>query len=102
MKCTNCGAELSPTSKFCTKCGTAMTAMPAQSQAAAMPVPPTPATSTPVPARPGDGQTGVPALDMTAEHVQQAYEGGRGRISYRIDGTVMQVVTIQLEPGEVI
>ncbi len=110
MKCGNCGAELAPTAKFCTKCGTAVAAMPIQPSpaatpvqpSAAMPVQPTLAASTPAPSRPGDGQTGVPALDMTAEHVQQAFEGGRGRISYRIDGTVMQVVTIQLEPGEVI
>ncbi len=93
MKCGNCGAELAPNAKFCTKCGAAMTAMPVQSQAAA---------GAPVPSRPGGDGGSVPPLDMTAEHVQKTYEGGRGRISYRIDGTVMQVVTIQLEPGEVI
>jgi uncharacterized protein (TIGR00266 family) len=41
-------------------------------------------------------------LDTEVEHVQREYEGSRGRISYRIDGTTLQVVTIELEPGEVI
>ncbi len=43
-----------------------------------------------------------PVLDMTPEHIQQTYSGGRGRISYRIDGTTMQVLTVQLEPGEIV
>jgi uncharacterized protein (TIGR00266 family) len=52
----------------------------------------------------GSGATasGLPALDMTVEHAQREYVGGQGRISYRIDGTTLQVVTIQLQPGEVI
>jgi len=41
-------------------------------------------------------------LDTDVEHVQREYAGSRGRISYRIDGTTLQVVTIELEPGEVI
>jgi uncharacterized protein (AIM24 family) len=49
-------------------------------------------------AKPG----GMIPLDTELEHVQQEYTGGRGRISYRIDGTTLQVVTIELEPGEVI
>jgi uncharacterized protein (TIGR00266 family) len=45
---------------------------------------------------------GLPTLDTTVEHVQREYQGEKGRISYRIDGTTLQVVTIQLQPGEVI
>jgi uncharacterized protein (TIGR00266 family) len=45
---------------------------------------------------------GMIPLDTELEHVEQEYAGGRGRISYRIDGTTLQVVTIELEPGEVI
>ncbi|MEM7032324.1 MAG: TIGR00266 family protein [Chloroflexota bacterium] len=43
-----------------------------------------------------------PRLDTTVEHIQTEYQGGPGRISYRIDGTTMQVLTVQVEEGEVI
>jgi uncharacterized protein (TIGR00266 family) len=43
-----------------------------------------------------------PKLDTTVDHLQREYQGGPGRISYRIDGTTMQVLTIQLEEGEVV
>ena len=43
-----------------------------------------------------------PQLDTTVEHIQREYQGGQGRISYRIDGTTMQVLTVQLQPGEVV
>ena len=43
-----------------------------------------------------------PKLDTTVEELQREYQGGPGRISYRIDGTTMQVLTIQLEENEVI
>jgi uncharacterized protein (TIGR00266 family) len=46
--------------------------------------------------------TGIQALDTDVDHLERQYSGGRGRISYRIDGTTMQVITIELEPGEVI
>jgi uncharacterized protein (TIGR00266 family) len=41
-------------------------------------------------------------LDTEVEHIRREYIGSQGRISYRIDGTVLQVVTIELEPGELI
>jgi uncharacterized protein (TIGR00266 family) len=41
-------------------------------------------------------------LDTEVEHAQREFAGGRGRISYRIDGTTLPVVTIELEAGEVI
>jgi len=43
-----------------------------------------------------------PRLDTTVEHIQKEYQGGPGRISYRIDGTTMQVLTVQLQEGEVV
>jgi len=79
MKCRECGAENEPGTRFCTRCGASLA--PA--------------------ATPAEGSTLKP-LDTEAEHVQREFTGGRGRISYRIDGTTMQVVTIELEPGEVI
>ena len=78
MKCHECGAENPPTSKFCSTCGAALKA------------------STP------SGSGGLTPLDTNVEHVQREYAGSRGRISYRIDGTTLQVVTIELEPGEVL
>ena len=78
MRCKECGAENTAGSKFCTSCGAAM-----EVAAAA-------------------GATGLAPLDTDVEHALREYDGARGRISYRIDGTTLQVVTIELEVGEVI
>lgn len=80
MKCPNCGQEVQEGTRFCTNCGA-----PVFEEATAPADPPS-----------------IPELDMELEQVQKEYTGGSGRISYRIDGSVMQVVSIQLEPGEVI
>lgn len=79
MKCSECGAENEPNARFCTSCGAPL-----------------------APAAAPAGEGALPPLDTEVEHVQREFTGGRGRISYRIDGTTMQVVTIELEPGEVI
>ncbi|MDD5779055.1 MAG: TIGR00266 family protein [Candidatus Thermoplasmatota archaeon] len=79
MRCQECGAENEPNARFCTSCGATL-------RAAAVPA----------------GDPNLQPLDTEVEHVQREYEGSRGRISYRIDGTTLQVVTIELEPGEVI
>jgi len=78
MRCNECGAENTPESKFCTSCGAVIEA-----------------------AAPA-GDSGLTPLDTDVDHAQREYEGTRGRISYRIDGTTLQVVTIELEAGEVI
>jgi uncharacterized protein (TIGR00266 family) len=80
MRCQECGAENADDSRFCTSCGATLRA------AAAAP--------------PGDPN--LQPLDTDIDHLEREFEGGRGRISYRIDGTTLQVVTIELEPGEVI
>ncbi|MBN1660782.1 MAG: TIGR00266 family protein [Anaerolineae bacterium] len=80
MRCSECGAENAPGTKFCTNCGAALDQ----------------------PAQPSVGDPELAPLDTEVEHVVREFEGGRGRISYRIDGTTLQVVTIELEPGEVI
>ncbi len=74
MQCQECGAQNEPNARFCTSCGAALR----------------PASS------------GIAPLDTHVDHAETEYVGGRGRISYRIDGTTLQVVTIELEPGEVI
>jgi uncharacterized protein (TIGR00266 family) len=79
MNCPNCGAVVAGNAKFCSSCGQPLAA--------------------------GGGVatvSGLPALDTTAEHVRREYQGGQGRVSYRIDGTTLQVVTIELQPGEII
>jgi uncharacterized protein (TIGR00266 family) len=80
MQCPECGAENAPGTKFCTSCGAALSAAPVAVA----------------------GDPGLQPLDTEVEHLQREFEGARGRISYRIDGTTLQVVTIELEPGEVI
>lgn len=50
----------------------------------------------------GEGGMLPPKLDTTVDHIQTEYQGSQGRISYRIDGTTLQVVTLQLQPGEVV
>jgi uncharacterized protein (TIGR00266 family) len=82
MKCANCGAEVPPTVKFCTSCGAKMA---------------------PVESSPPAAAAGLPPLDMHVEEVAlSAAPTAPGRVSYRIDGTTMQVVTIELEAGETI
>ncbi len=88
MKCMNCGAELASGIKFCTNCG-APTTVPGVTKSASSPAS-------------GGGGEALAPLDMTVDHAQQVYEGPKGRVSYRIDGTTLQVVTVQLQPGEVI
>jgi uncharacterized protein (TIGR00266 family) len=78
MHCHECGAENEADAKFCTSCGAAM-------QTASQP-----AGSTPKP------------LDTEIEEIQREFAGSQGRISYRIDGTTLQVVSIELEAGETI
>jgi uncharacterized protein (TIGR00266 family) len=78
MRCHECGAENIPGSKFCTSCGAAMEV------------------------KAPTGASALTPLDTDVDHAQREYKGTRGRISYRIDGTTLQVVTIELKAGEVI
>jgi uncharacterized protein (TIGR00266 family) len=80
MKCRECGEENAQTARFCTSCGT-----PLQEAVSA----------------PALG-AGLSPLDTELEHIEKEFVGGQGRISYRIDGTTLQVVTFELEPGEII
>jgi uncharacterized protein (TIGR00266 family) len=80
MKCPECGSENLDAARFCTRCGAALDAA-RQAPPAAEPLLP---------------------LDTEVEGVQREFAGGQGRVSYRIDGTVLQVVTIELQPGETI
>lgn len=93
MNCSQCGAALAAGSRFCTNCGTAVALTPLVEAAAG------PGSSVAEQPPPVDVP---PPLDLDVDHLEPVYEGEAGRISYRIDGTTLQVVTIQLQPGEVI
>jgi uncharacterized protein (TIGR00266 family) len=80
MKCSECGAENASGTRFCTSCGATLQ----QAEAARA------------------GSNMLAPLDTQVERSVQEFAGGKGRISYRIDGTTLQVVTIELEPGETI
>lgn len=80
MQCPECGAENAPDAKFCTSCGSLLSAGPVAAVQ----------------------DSGLQPLDTEVEHLEREYAGGHGRISYRVDGTTLQVATIELEPGEVI
>jgi uncharacterized protein (TIGR00266 family) len=84
MQCPECGAENAPGAKFCTSCGA--------------PIP----SAAPMAGAAPAGDADLQPLDTEVEHLEREFSGGQGRISYRIDGTTLQVVTIELEPGEVI
>jgi hypothetical protein len=71
MNCPNCGTTLVEGSRFCADCGLPIVAGGSDA-----------------------GPSGLPALDTHVEHVQREFEGGTGRVSYRIDGTTLQVVTL--------
>ncbi len=80
MKCQECGAENAPGTKFCTSCGASLSA-----------------------AAPA-GSSGLQPLDTQVDHAQREYSGTQGRISYRIDGTTLQVgdiVDVEIQRIEV-
>lgn len=73
VKCPECGAENVAGGRFCRTCGAAL-----------------------------DAGGGLQPLDTEVEQAQREFSGGRGRVSYRIDGTTLPVVTIEIEAGETI
>ncbi|MFN2290731.1 MAG: TIGR00266 family protein [Anaerolineae bacterium] len=78
MKCPECGAQNELSARFCTSCGSPLSA--------AGPI----------------ADSDLQPLDTEVDHAPREFSGGHGRISYRIDGTTLPVVTIELETGEVI
>ncbi len=99
MQCSNCGAALQPGMKFCTTCGTPVTASePVAANAATGP--------TSRLTQGGNGgsdfyQQSGQRLDLPDPQVIASGEGKTG-MDYQIVGTTMQAVIIQLEPGQTI
>jgi uncharacterized protein (TIGR00266 family) len=81
MKCPECGAEVSADKRFCPQCGTRLAA-PEEGAAAFVP----------------DAGERIDLPDPAV-----SYSGtGRSGIKYKLIGTTLQAVTIELEPGQTV
>src|SRR5262245_49174794 len=89
MQCSNCGAQLAPNAKFCTTCGTPAAAAP------------TPAAA-PEAYQPGEfrNQPGQ-RLDLPDPSVTMRGQGTTG-MEYKVIGTTLQAVVLELDPGETV
>ncbi|NWG21565.1 MAG: AIM24 family protein, partial [Chloroflexi bacterium] len=94
MQCTSCGAELSPSARFCTRCG-ARVAAPPPPPAAPPPPPPPPAESY------AYGNQMGQRLDLPDPTVTARGRGVTG-MEYQIVGTTLQAVILELDPGETV
>lgn len=93
MRCTNCDAPLAPNVRFCTSCGTPVVAAPAPSFAAASE--PAQSMADVYDNRPGE------RLDLPDPAVVGTGSGQSG-LRYKILGTTMQAVVIELPPSQAI
>lgn len=96
MQCVSCGAEIAPSAKFCTKCGT-----PVAAPASAPPLSAAPASA----AQPEDpaAYTNLPGerLDLPNPSVSMRGRGTTG-MEYQVIGTTLQAVVLELDPGETV
>ncbi len=91
MQCTSCGAELSPSARFCTRCGARVAAPP-----------PPPAAPPPPPAESyAYGNQMGQRLDLPDPTVTARGRGVTG-MEYQIVGTTLQAVILELDPGETV
>ncbi len=100
MQCPTCGAVLSPTAKFCSRCGTRVAA---QQPAAPPPAPaaPPPQTQPAMGGMSAYGNQMGQRLDLPDPAVTVRGRGVTG-MEYQIIGTTMQAVILELDPGETI
>ena len=112
MQCSNCGASLTPGTRFCTTCGTPVVAQaqpqPVVAQAQPQPVAAAqPMGETGPTVRFGDGNPAAVSqregqrLDLPDPRVVQTGEGRSG-VDYQIVGTTLQAVILQVEPGQTV
>jgi uncharacterized protein (TIGR00266 family) len=87
MRCTNCDAELLPSAKFCTRCGTQVTSTAQATGGSPM----------------SESYTNQPGqrLDLPDPNVALQGRGTTG-MEYKIIGTTMQAVILELDPGETV
>ncbi|MGC9040946.1 MAG: zinc-ribbon domain-containing protein, partial [Roseiflexus sp.] len=94
MQCPTCGAVLSPSAKFCSRCGTRVAAPP----------PDAPPPMAP-PAATGEsyvyGNQMGQRLDLPDPTVTARGRGVTG-MEYQIVGTTLQAVILELDPGETV
>jgi uncharacterized protein (TIGR00266 family) len=91
MQCANCGAQLAPNARFCTTCGTPVAAD-------------APAPSTAPEAGYQTGEfTNQPGqrLDLPEPSVTMRGRGTTG-MEYKVIGTTLQAVVLELDPGETV
>ncbi|NNJ10854.1 TIGR00266 family protein [Chloroflexales bacterium ZM16-3] len=94
MRCTNCDAELAPNARFCTTCGTPVVAAPT-------PTPPglggseSQSMADVYDNRPGE------RIDLPEPAVVGTGKGASG-LQYKIIGTTMQAVVIELPPSQTV
>ncbi|PMP73125.1 MAG: TIGR00266 family protein, partial [Roseiflexus castenholzii] len=89
MQCPTCGAVLSPSAKFCSRCGTRVAAPP--------PMAPPAATGESYVYGNQMGQR----LDLPDPTVTARGRGVTG-MEYQIVGTTLQAVILELDPGETV
>ncbi len=93
MRCTNCDAELAPNARFCTACGTVVTAT-------AAPVAPSNGGESQTMADVYDNRPGE-RIDLPDPAIVGFGEGASG-LKYKIIGTTMQAVVIELPPNQTV
>ncbi len=93
MRCTNCDAEIAPGVRFCTSCGTPTA--PVVPSAAAAPGAPTQSMADVYDNRPGE------RIDLPEPAVVGSGVGQSG-LRYKILGTTMQAVVLELPQGQAI
>src|SRR5690242_4014910 len=94
MRCTNCDAELAPNAKFCTRCGTRVSAPQPEAST-------TSTTSTGADAMSDAPYTPPGRLDLPEPTVTARGRGTTG-MEYQIIGTTLQAVILELDPGETV
>jgi uncharacterized protein (TIGR00266 family) len=95
MHCSNCGAQLDASTRFCTRCGAPVAAQDGGQPAA------TGATVNLSSKQESYRQEEGKRLDVPEPAVFQQGEGRSG-LDYQIVGTVLQAVIVQIEPGQTI
>jgi uncharacterized protein (TIGR00266 family) len=91
VQCANCGAQMTPNARFCTTCGTPVADAPPAPTPAAPPAPQANAFT---------NKSGE-RLDLPEPNVTMRGRGTTG-MEYKVIGTTLQAVVLELDPGETV